>query len=376
LLANAGKIDGNVYPFGYILMAGTDKEWRQCTPADSLTAVREAMTAVQAGTLSDTELQIRMLERLTESQKQIMYAELIKDSNLYDVMTRTLDAASLEQVSLQSAGSIMVHILDSNDNKALAGRAAISTAVDLGGYAMMNMSNFSTGEGFSSALVGVIFCAIDTYRWLKKDITSTELGIKYAEHSAGCAAAYGGAMTGFGLGTMVGGPVLGLLCMFLGGFASDYLARKAVRKTANSILKHMAGGELKAYAKVEKAAAACLGVDLAAHSRGEAHKRFRTKLLLVHPDKFQNATPEIKTQKQGESIELISSWQIVRGYYEKHPELCGDTELHETFIDLMLVKVRDTVDDTWRVVKSHFADVEFLVQDPELEMLEPYSMYV
>merc|ERR1712217_335887 len=123
-------------------------------------------------------------------------------------------------------------------------------------------------------------------------------------------------------------------------------------------------------------AASYLGINLQRDGFGLAKRKFRNKILSLHPDPAIAQGIEADNAAAGRTI---SSWQIVRGYYEARGEL-GDGNGNrepETIIRLWVMKARDGVTMPWRVVRTWFNEMDNApAHSGQLEMVEEVSVYL
>lgn len=76
---------------------------------------------------------------------------------------------------------------------------------------------------------------------------------------------------------------------------------------------------------------------------------------------------------------MIAAWQIVRGHYEARGQLDdGDGGKEpEAFVILMVMKIRESAQGAWRVVRTWFGDADNApVHRGELEMVERCVLYI
>jgi hypothetical protein len=315
------------------------------------------------------------------------HAELIKDVDLREIVKQVFNATELSASCLQDHMGLMARIIERDNWESIGARAAVSTVVEFAELLFTNVSTFSTGEGISNAIVGIVFCSIDLYRWSKGEISDTYLGFRLTEHTLGCAAAYGGAMVGGVLAVALGaasGGALALVGVILGGFIGDFVARYIVRWSYNKYISMSAEERLKEYTAMVANAGLICNVNIQEHTLNEANSRYRKKTILCHPDKFVNESPEVRIQKEEEFKDLFAAWQILRQYYADHPGINDDgdvtEEYHEGFVEVWVLHVRETVDGAWNFVRAFYEDAIHDIQDPQnhtdLRRIEKIVMYV
>lgn len=349
--------------------------------------VRDAMREINATTLNWIQLRSLLYQKLSYGQIQIVYTELIKDVDLGEIVKQVFNANELAANCLQDHMGLMARMIERDDWKSIGARAAVSTVVELAELLFTNVSTFSTGEGISNAIVGIIFCSIDLYRWSKGEISNTYLGFRLTEHTLGCAAAFGGAVAGGAVAVAIGaasGGILALVGVIIGGFIGDFVARSIVRWCHNQYINMSAEERLKEYTTMVAQAGSLCNVNIQEHTLKEANSRYRKKALLCHPDKFANESPEVRKQKEEEFKNLFAAWQLVRQYYANHPGLNDDgdvtEEYHEGFVEVWVLRARETVDGAWRFVRAFYADAIHDINDPanhtELRDIEQVVIYV
>jgi hypothetical protein len=345
------------------------------------------MRETNATTLNWIQLRSLLYQRLSYGQIQIAHAELIKDVDLREIVRQVFSANELSASCLQDHMGLMARVIERDNWESIGARAAVSTAVELAELLFTNVSTFSTGEGISNAVVGIVFCSVDLYRWSKGEISDTYLAFRLTEHTLGCAAAFGGAVVGGAVAVAIGaasGGILALVGVIVGGFVGDFVARYIVRWGYNTYISMSAEERLKEYTTMVARAGVICNVNIQEHTLKEANSRYRKKALLCHPDKFANEPPKVRQQKEEEFKDLFGAWQLVRQYYADNPGINDDgdvtEEYHEGFVEVWVLRVRETVDDAWKFLRAFYEDAIHDIQDPanhtDLRQIEKIVMYV
>lgn len=337
--------------------------------------IKGFMRRIRAGTLTANELMAAMHRELTTYQQECVWAELSKDVDMHQVILK-MDQSKLIQYN-QAAyfRSLIKHVLNKDDNSALAGRAVIGTVGIVADLAIEGISTnvfkyFAGADIISGAATFVVFSAIELSKWANDPTyTNQALAINCGEHAVGCTAGAVGAWAGFAGGVaagaaLAGGPlgvILGLLGMIGASFVADFGARKAYRKGIEVYAQKAEGDVEKEKRRLVGSMANSIGINLERDNFAAAKRIFREEILRTHPDK--GSSEEDKNSRSERTMELISAWQIVRAYYKDVMHDSGLCETHgdaqdarepESSVEVFCMKVKKHGSETWTTVRSWF----------------------
>jgi hypothetical protein len=194
------------------------------------------------------------------------------------------------------------------------------------------------------------------------------------------------ALTGATVATSLGpaGAILGLILGLGVGFGMDYFARRGYRHyfPSEQQQEEMRLEEMERQQtpeEIARGAAKQLNVDLSYHSMVEAQSRFRRKLLSVHPDKNQEATPEELEHLQEVTRTTIACWAIVREYYRSQARDKGSTDddhIEEAFVIGNILRCFDPIKKAWLIARTWFGDLNLGREpDPDTERVERIEIY-
>ena len=333
-----------------------------------------SLSLLHAGKLDSEILIPAMRQQLTGYQQELVWAEVSKDADLHRVILM-VDQKILQQHDMSAHfRSILKHVIEKDDRKALVGRALIGTTAVVADLALeglgAGLQHFGSADVISSAAVFLLFSAVEIGRCLEDSTYTLEaLSINIGEHACGCTAGALGAWAGFAgatalLGTGPLGVLIGVLSMFGVSFVSDLTVRTKYRKAANDWTKVKMELEKLGFAQ---RAAASIHIDLQTHSFAAAKEIYRKELLRVHPDRAVN--DEAKKANGERTIELIACWQIVRAHYKdviKDSGLCStekgaevrDAKEPECVVEVFKIKVQKQGQETWTTVRTWFGPRE------------------
>jgi hypothetical protein len=368
--------------------------------------VREAVLAVQASHLELNQLQRQLARRLTGEQYQLVFIELLKDTNLHSVLQR-IDSKFIKSRTVQTrVQEMVVFAIEDTNTEAQFTRAALGTAGDIvltaGTAGVGNLSKLTAdqvvkaaADGSCNGLIFTMFAAVEVYRWAKRDIDGSTCIKNIGEHAFGMymgvygsmeGAAYGataGAQIGTVVpvvGTAVGGVVGAVVGMFFGGLIADGLGRWVYRKyipnKGTRVQERIEEVEQRLSPReVADVAARIFNVDLDRDSYADAHQQYRRMLLRNHPDKAPPGTSldELDRRKQ-ETREILANWNVVRAYYYDN-NLVNDDSVQECVLTACTLKVFE--DGIWKTVRSWWGDENLHhVQNPATEKIEKDYVYL
>lgn len=364
-------------------------------PGDAITPellqeVKDAMSEVNAGRLERSELEAELRSKLTGAQIQLVYVELSSDADLHNVVL-SMDQMALEDYTTWKAACRQM-IIGVCEAKAFTemtlvttGLRATATTAAATGVEVAANGHIVAGAAFSGAshaaaasaagMVCLLFGGFELYRWSKGEISGKEAGLNCGEHLVGGAASVGGIAVGGTLVAATGcatagvGVAVGFVLAVVFGLASRY----GYRWYTQSELE----GEKEEESRLNavKAAAFSLGINIETDDFHIAKLKFRAKLLQTHPDKFGEAEREAKT---AETAQLLIFWQLVRGYYDSSRR-DNDVSLEEDegFFNVYVKKVRRSVDEHWRIVRTWLGQKgNAPLTNTELEVIEERRIYV
>lgn len=354
---------------------------------DLFVIVRQAIQAVRNDHLTVEQFQRSLRRRLTGEQYQLVYVELMKDADLRGVIQKCEEMKNEARVMQRYVREVIVTLVEKADNRALFIRAGLETVIDSSiivvKAATSSTSALLKSNRVSNAIAFSLFSAMEIYRWSRGDITTEELRKNIGEHTVGAAAglvggwggmvAGGAAGAGVGsmiplVGTAIGAAVGATVGSILMGLAGDYAGRSAYRKIVPrhekcEQVREERFEERLTPEKIAENAANRLGVNLAYHSFSEARTRFRTQLLRAHPDRNPNVSPERQAELTAETSDLLACWAILREHYRhvQREEVEGEEAFVEEdgYIDVVVLKVRETIEGAWRTVGCFF-DIDFV----------------
>lgn len=369
--------------------------------------VREAIEAVRAENLTIEEFQRSLSRRLTGEQYQLVYVELMKNADLRGVIQKYEVKKNETKVMLRYVREVIVTMVEKADDRAILMRAGLETVIDgaiIGVKAAMKVASSSTSavlnsNGVSNIIAFSLFSALEIYRWSRGDITTQELWENIGEHTVGATAGFvggwGGMVAGGAAGAAVGSvvPVIGtaigatigaIVGSILTGLVCDYAGRTVYRKfvprraKSEQVRSESFEQPLTPKEMAEKAATR-LGVNLTCHTFSEAQMRFRKKLLRARPDKNPDASDERLAALAEETRDFLACWAILREYYKdiQQDETMHDNDAAESYIDILVLKARDTIDGAWTSVR-YFFDVNSLGRPPRegYELVETRRIFV
>jgi hypothetical protein len=342
--------------------------------------VREHMRLVGAGSKTADEIREWFRTSLTPQQISVTILELMKESDMHEIICLHFEkehACAIARARVTGwelyAQSMIKDLFDvENQASYILARGAVAQLFDTTFTAFANVSKTCMT---SNILVFLMFSMIEIHKWSTNSITNNQLMVNIGEHFAGGVASYGGELIGFCVGLSFG-PIGMLICQLLFGTFFGFIGRGAVRGLVNNWVNQNTNNSLQAYLQVVREVALKMEVNIDAHSYSEAKMRFRGKIQLCHPDKFRNASEEIRNQKNREATELIAGWNIVRKYYEDNNKL--DTNLPpedaDVFIKVYALRVYDKVRRVWVVVRTFFEELQF--EEREGVDMQEIQMYM
>merc|ERR1719502_2472919 len=338
-----------------------------------LQQVRDAMKEVKAGHLKFDKLQSELKTKLTVAQMQVVQIQLFANTDLYQVVS-SRDELALHHYEYwkRKCQRLIVTCFEAErfadmTIETTLSRSAAATGAAVG-MEMMTEGAAQAGKTFSGACQGAAAgaCGVvalglslfEAYRWGKGEITGKEAWVNVGEHTLTGAAAFGGICAGGGIAaaTSCAVPVLWPLgCAILFSFLVKYGYGWCVEKSG--ILEEDKLEQSRAIAV--KAAAKMLRINVPNDPKHPTHGddsfyvakiKFREMILAEHPDKFPEEQRPVQTEK---AAGLLTSWQLVRGHYER-----GDVLLDEDegFISVFVRKTRKTIDEQWSVVRMWFGE--------------------
>jgi hypothetical protein len=311
-----------------------------------------------------------MHQQLTGYQQELVWMELAKDADLHSVILKVDQKILQQHDSSAHFRSILKHVIEKDDQKALRGRAIIGTAAVAADIAIEGLGSglrhFGTADVISSVAILALFSAVEIGRCIADPTyTLKALSINIGEHACGCTAGAVGAWAGFvGVTTLLGtgplGVILGIISMFGASFACDLTVRTKYRTSAKDWTTAEVETEKRSF--VERTAAS-MGIDIKTHNFAAAKKIYREELLKIHPDRAVD--PEVKKTNGEATVEFIAGWQIVRAYYKdvlKDSGLCctGGAEVQdakepEGFVEVFKMKIQKPGQETWTTVRTWFS---------------------
>lgn len=386
------------YPFGSRLFGQA-----QIADADVVRVVREAMEAVNATRLNLRDLQIALANRLTRAQEQLVFVELIRFQDLHRVMLAVNGREYERGKVLRQIQEMVVHTIDSSDNRAILSRAVVGTIGDTIFSAtqsgLSGLSTFNAGaDGVTNGIMFAVFSAIEVYRYSKGEIDGVTASVNIGEHAVGAAAGFGGGYAGclagaavgalIGsvvpvVGTAVGGVIGSIIGMFLGGMICDatgrWLYRKVLPKTETRAETNSIEVEERLTPKeVAQNAANRFNVHLHIHSFAEANTRFRETLLANHPDKFPHENDVQKAERTAATRDIIACWVIVRTWYNDNGQVATSTTL-ESYVTISVLKMWDAAKQQWNVTRTWWIGEMVRLEralNPALERLDEVTIYL
>ena len=339
---------------------------------DTMNRIREAVRAAQRGDLSHQQVMDALEGQLTEEERDYAIVELKKDVNLHATLlildVRYMHRHDWEQI----VQSLVRHMAEGNDRNAMALRAGVSAAGQVGqlaAYGCEAATGVTRGDVALNAAVCLMLSVIEIYRWSRKEITTTEMMVRVGEHATGCAAAVGGAAAGGAFGGFIGGPAGACFGAVAGSFLADFFARVVYQKGVHQWSQQQIE-DFQARALSE--AAAALDINLAEDDYTAARNKYKRHILGAHPDRNPDANHD-------QACAFIAHWQIVRKHYTDHAqEAAGARDESEVAVYVMVMKIRSSIDDAWRVVRSWFGTARNAVpgQQTQYERIEQYTLFM
>jgi hypothetical protein len=358
---------------------------------DVLRVVRDAMRAVNASVLPLGLLKRALAKRLTMAQYQLVFLELVKEQDLYNVLIKLDSKLSERKTITQRAQEVVVHTIEDTDTSAIACRAVAGTIADtlITGLTrgLSGFQSFKVGtDAVTNTLVFSVFAILEIYRCSKGEITAATMRRNIGEHATGSIAGFAGSWAGFKvgasigvvcgtaipipfIGSVAGGVIGGITGLFLGGMIMDGAGRWVYRKFLPNEKTELREYDetvevLMTPIEIVKKAALKLNIDIEVDAFADANTRFRRKLLANHPDKAPpNSTAEELERRCAETRDLLSCWQVVRTYYQDEGRLDPE-ESEEAFIILCVLQALNTVTNTWETVRSWFENASAGVEHP------------
>ena len=380
------------YPFGYLLLGTSER----IADKDMYTAVKQAVAAVEAKRLNLNKLKSALRSRLTMEQYQIVFVELMKKQDLHDILQK-LDNRKFEKVeNTRIVQELIVHTVESTDNRAIALRAIATTTGDAVVRSVLQASHFSApgaaANGIGSVIMFSLFSALELYRYSKGELTGVETAKNIGEHFiggiGGFAGAAGGGAAGAAIGsvvpvigTVIGGIVGGVIGGLIGGILGDGFFRWVYRKIVPGKREEYNEREIKEQQQlsakdVVNRAAGKFGINVDVVSFSSAHEIFRRMLLVSHPDKHPNAPPEELERLNDETRDIMACWQIVREYYNEQGKIVG-SDCEEGFIKAYTLKVKDAATNVWLNTRMFFNNMRLGRDvDPQTERIEEVTFYL
>ena len=333
--------------------------------------IREAVRAAQRGDLSHQQVMDALEGQLTEEERDYAIVELKKDVNLHATLL-ILDVRNVHRHGWeQIVQSLVRHMAEGNDRNAMALRAGVSAAGQVGqlaAYGCEAATGVTRGDVALNAAVCLMLSVIEVYRWSRQEITTTEMMVRVGEHAFGCAAAAGGAAACGAVGS-IGGPVGACFGAVAGSFLADFIARVVYQKGMHQWSQQ----EIEdCQARALGEAAAALGIDLAEDDYTVARNKYKRQILSAHPDHNPDANHD-------QACAFIAHWQIVRKHYADHAqEAAGARDESEVAVYVMVMKIRSSIDDAWRVVRSWFGTARnaTLGQETQYERIEQHTLFM
>jgi hypothetical protein len=177
------------------------------------------------------------------------------------------------------------------------------------------------------------------------------------------------------IGTVVGGVVGSILGLLLGSVICDISGRWVYRKVFPNKQSREETIEFSEERRmtpqeIAERAATTINVNIHLDTFDEAHKRFRRKLLSVHPDKAPvNATDDEKRLRTEQTRDVLACWTLVRQWYVD--ENRHDPHVSEAFIEMCVLKMWDAALGGFKVVRSWFGSPNmYSVVDDEIETVD------